>query len=285
MRTSNYANLDPLPDGNLEFSFSYNQGLIAALKSEVPYSDRTWEPSKKVWIVTPKYSTKLVELVAQYLMINIQPPIVSKVVPSLETKVLKIEYLGACKDRGNGEITATGYCEKSWSVIFPLEVLKAWFDPDARGKPSESSTLYTVLGLSRKALQDEIKKAYHRLAKQWHPDVCKEPDATEQFKKLNHAYNILSNETTRKKYNAGLSLEASLTTKQPGIDWARGVIVVDDIYRAPLRCGWILAKGTSQLNRFVVNKILGFEDITNSEGQTMISSWPKGKDFFIVEWS
>lgn len=282
MRTLNHASLTPLSDGNLEFSFSYNQGLIAALKLEVPYSDRSYNPNKKVWIVTPKHAVKLCQLVAQYMMINIQPPMISKVVPSLETKVLKVEYLGACKDRGNGEATATGYCNKAWSVIFSLEVLKAWFDPDAKDKPSEASTLYTVLGLSRKAQQEEIKQAYRRLAKQWHPDVCKEPDATEQFKKLNHAYNILSNETTRKKYNAGLSLEASLNHSPKHSDWT---VTIEEAYRAPLRCGWVLAEGTSQLNRFVVNKILGFEDIIDGQGRTMVTSWPQGEDFFTITWS
>lgn len=282
MRTSNHANLTSLPDGNLQFSFSYNPGLITALKLEVPYTDRSYNPDKKVWIVMPKHAAKLCSLVAQYMMINIQPPMISKVVPSLETKVLKVEYLGACKDRGNGEVAATGYCDKAWSVIFSLEVLKAWFDPDAKDKPSEAFTLYTVLGLSRKALQDEIKQAYRRLAKQWHPDICKEPDATEQFKKLSNAYNILSNETTRKKYNAGLSLEASLANAPKHSNWT---VTIEKVYRAPLRCGWVLAEGTSQLNRFVVNKILGFEDIIDGQGRTMVSSWQQGDDFFTVEWN
>lgn len=281
---NNYANLTPLPDGNLQFSFSYNPGLITALKLEVPYADRTWQPDKKVWIVTPKHAAKLVELVAQYIGLQMTLPILSTKTSKLETKILKIEYLGAAKDRGNGEITATGYCEKSWSVIFSLEVLKAWFDPDNKGKPTETMTLYSILGLSQKVTQEEIKKAFWRLAKQWHPDVCKEPDATEQFKKLSYAYNVLNDPTTRKKYNAGLKLETSLTTKQPGIDWARGVIIKDEIYRAPLRCGYVLAEGTQVLNRFVVNKVLGWEDVTNDQGLTMVTSWPNGSDFFITEW-
>lgn len=276
MRTSNYAKLIPLSDGNLQFSFSYNSSLIAALKSEVPYTDRTWEPNKKVWIVAPKHSKKLVELVAQYLGLQVQQPILSNQVSKLRTEILKIEYLGAAKDRGNGEITATGYCNGSWSVIFPVDTLKAWFDPDGQERPSEAITLYTVLGLSRKADQEEIKKSYRRLAKQWHPDVCREPDAVQQFQRLQNAYEVLSDETKRKKYNAGLKLEASLAHKN--------YIWIEPNYRAPLRCGYVLAEVEQVLNRFVVKKILGWEDITQN-GLTMVSSWQAGDDHFTIEWS
>lgn len=282
MRNHNYATLTADTTGNLKFSFSYNPGLIAALKLEIPYTDRTWQPDTKSWIVAPAHADKLVELVAQYMGLNIAQPILSNKTSKLETRTIRLEYLGAAKDRGNGEITATGFVDGGWNVIFPLQVLKNWFDPDNVDKPTEATTLYGVLGLSSKATQEEIKKAYRRLAKVNHPDVSKEPDAVQQFQKLQAAYEVLSDGNKRKKYNAGLKLEASLATKRKHTDAL--VFEIPALYRSPLRCGWVLAEGEQVLNRFVVKKVLGWEDITNEFGKVMVSSWPAGNDHFIIEY-
>lgn len=60
---------------------------------------------------------------------------------------------------------------------------------------------YEVLGVSKTASQDEIKSAFRKLAKKYHPDVSKEPDAAEKFKEAQEAYAILSDETKRKQYD------------------------------------------------------------------------------------
>ncbi len=60
---------------------------------------------------------------------------------------------------------------------------------------------YEVLGVSRTASQDEIKKAYRRLARQYHPDVNKEDSAESKFKELNEAYEVLSDEQKRAVYD------------------------------------------------------------------------------------
>ena len=51
---------------------------------------------------------------------------------------------------------------------------------------------YEVLGVQKGASDDEIKKAYRKLSKQYHPDINKEPDAEEKFKEISEAYEILS---------------------------------------------------------------------------------------------
>ena len=51
---------------------------------------------------------------------------------------------------------------------------------------------YEVLGISKTANADEIKRAYRKKAKQYHPDICKEPDAEEKFKEVQEAYEVLS---------------------------------------------------------------------------------------------
>lgn len=62
---------------------------------------------------------------------------------------------------------------------------------------------YEVLGVSRDASQDEIKKAYRRLARQLHPDVNPGEDASERFKLVTHAYDVLGDEASRQRYDLG----------------------------------------------------------------------------------
>jgi len=64
--------------------------------------------------------------------------------------------------------------------------------------------LYKVLGVSRKALDDEIKKAYRKLARRYHPDRNPDdPAAEEKFKEVGGAYDTLSDPAKRKEYDAG----------------------------------------------------------------------------------
>ena len=62
---------------------------------------------------------------------------------------------------------------------------------------------YEVLGVSRDASPDEIKKAYRRLARELHPDVNPSPDAAERFKLVTHAYDVLSDPQQRQQYDIG----------------------------------------------------------------------------------
>ena len=60
---------------------------------------------------------------------------------------------------------------------------------------------YDVLGISRNADTKEIKSAFRRLARQYHPDVSQEAGAEEKFKELNEAYEVLSNDEKRARYD------------------------------------------------------------------------------------
>jgi DnaJ-class molecular chaperone len=61
--------------------------------------------------------------------------------------------------------------------------------------------LYEVLGVSKTASNDEIKKAYRKLAKQYHPDINKEPEAEAKFKEATEAADILLDDQKRQMYD------------------------------------------------------------------------------------
>ncbi len=60
---------------------------------------------------------------------------------------------------------------------------------------------YEVLGINKGATEDEIKRAYRKMAKKYHPDVNKEPGAEEKFKEVNEAYEVLGDAEKRAAYD------------------------------------------------------------------------------------
>lgn len=209
-----------------------------------------------------------------------------------EMRLLDMRYLARCKARGpRAELSAVAWVDGRWSVIIPEPVLRGWFN--ATAAPDEAQTLYAVLGLAEGTQNGEIKAAYRRLARQWHPDVCKEPNAADQFRAIKHAYDVLSDPTMHARYDAGLKLEA-LARSNGRRYHGQGLYRVepDSIslpdqygYRAPLRCGYVMVDGAQQGKWYIVAAILAWQDIVNSSGQVLTSSWPAGAERHEEVWA
>ncbi len=75
------------------------------------------------------------------------------------------------------------------------------------------STLYEILGINKSATSEQIKTAFRKLAKIYHPDKNQgNKDAEEKFKSIKNAYEVLSDTTKKKKYD--LSLENNIHQRQ-----------------------------------------------------------------------
>jgi hypothetical protein len=251
------------------------------LKASVPHGARAWQ--KPYWVIDPQYGPKVAELIELYYGVRPELPQTNALPTAPEVRVLDLHYLGRCKERGDGIATAYGTTDRgqSWAVVFPETILRAHFGAQDQ-QPDEAPTLYAVLGIKQRASADDLRSAYRRMARQWHPDVCREPDATQRFQALQHAYAILKEDRTRTRYDAGLALEKSLASTRRTPGWSDNAASVE--YRAPLRCGCLLVEGTPKLSRFMVLKILDWQDTVDRQGRTLVSSWDTDAEAVKMEW-
>ena len=260
----------------------YNREFVQRLKEDIPASGRAYDPNNRYWLVSAQYSDDVVRMIANIFGIWLTPkPITAK--PMLG--IIELLYLGSTKDRGNGEKTASGWTDNGWTVVFPEKVLKAYFDPSYTEQSAQKpnvTTYYETLCVKPNASADEIKSGYRRMVKQWHPDVCHDPDATEVFRAVQHAFEILSNPRSKARYDVGLKLSATTSQKPKKFPWEEREEQMP--YRAPLKCGNLLCEYTTFGVKKIISKILQWEDIYNDLGQTLVSSWKMGDDAPTIEW-
>lgn len=265
-----------LDDGSFIYRTPYNAALVADLKAQIPATDRQWDGATKAWRVTMQHGPLLVQLAKQYFGEHISIPAIPGELSKTRVCAIECRYIGMTKERGGDEQSAFGYVDGQWAVIFPESVLRKWFDMPKR--PDEETTLYQVLMLKRDASGADVKAAFRRLSRQWHPDVCQEPGAAQVFMRIKTAYDLLSNPAQRARYDAGLKLAGTLGRQEPA-DTPTGYG-----YRSPLRCGLLLCEGNTRLKRFVVSQILAWEDICDAQGRMLSVSWPVGSDKPVESW-
>ncbi len=86
----------------------------------------------------------------------------------------------------------------------------------------EFKDYYAIMGVARDATQDEIKRAYRKLARKYHPDVSKEPDAEARFKEVGEAYEVLKDPEKRAAYDQLGSQWRAGQEFRPPPDWDAG---------------------------------------------------------------
>jgi hypothetical protein len=260
--------------GMLVLHSSYNAELVGWVKS-LPQSDRAYKPDEKTWTIDPKHGNALKDAVSRYLGIDVTIPQVAQVSLAEQLATFEVRYLGGARLRGtDGERTATGFSSGEWKLIFPETVMRKWFgEHDA--KPGEMPTKYGILGVPATSSGAELKSAYRKMTMIWHPDRNHDPDATDQFRLVQEAYEILSDPGKRQKYDVGLKFQASLGGQR---------ISNEKVYFSPLRCGIItgLFKPVAG-NRFVVQRIDGWKDIIVG-GKMLVPTFERGAKTFIEQW-
>src|SRR5580700_5993947 len=88
--------------------------------------------------------------------------------------------------------------------------------------PIEFKDYYKILGIPRNASQEDIKKAFRKMARQYHPDVAKDKKGGEEkFKEINEAYEVLGDPKNRSKYD-NLGVDGGETAGFQGAPGGRG---------------------------------------------------------------
>lgn len=269
--------------------------LVQSIKS-LPNAERRYDPTRKVWLVDPKHGPVVADWIDQYTGEKVTLPLCPQAgVPDQQkvTKILRVRYLGGCKEREDGSVSAMALIDSDWSAIFSERCLRSWFegiDFDAlsakTSKKPRLETFYTILGIKKDADADQVKTAFRRMAIQWHPDHCKEPNANDMFIEIKQAYEALSDTGKRGRYDVGLQLQTQYDRGERAKELReiRDLKAVVPNYRTPLRCGLVMVDGFEKLGRLDVNKIWAWEDIVDAEGKTLIASWPKGATELVEEW-
>ncbi len=262
----------------------YSKTFVEELKLRVPYQYRSWDGTLKVWRVAFAHAKNVCELVEE--IYGFCPEVeLSDEVSKFEAQTYLIEYVGRSKQREDGERLSMAYCQNNWNVIFPEKVLREWFEgisPDndeentQTPKESRKLTYYQLLGLKQVIEQSAIKKAYYRMAKQWHPDVCREPNARERFEAINQAYQILGQPIMRKRYDAGLQFEREAKRSMRSVNLSpksQAKVIAQYGYAPPLRCGVVTMDGEYSISKIIVSKIHAWDDWMDGNGKTAIASW------------
>lgn len=270
----------------------YSPTFVSELKRLIPASDRQFDGQSKTWIVSPAYGQTIQKIIMTVYREAVHIPAIKQASGKLEREVIRVEYIGQCKQRPDRTVSAYGHDGQSWTYIIAESVLKSFFGQDVKisveGEETRSqgkrgpSTLYSALLLKQDCTPAEIKSAWRRMARLVHPDVNHEPDAHEQMQAVQRAYEVLSDPIKRRRYDAGLALEESYNKGK------RSVKAYYDsffkFFRAPLRCGLLTVDGEQKLGRVVVGRIYDWRDITDEQGRTLVTSWPFGAETFERRW-
>lgn len=309
---SRYASLEPLP-GGYRFSSAYDSGLLKQIKEDIPEWARKWDTETRAWLIEAAYGQRAKEMSFIHFNLDIDLPDPLPLAPAI-VRMYRVEYISLAKDRGWNEDLANGATERmTWPLILPRSVLERWFggievEEKANEKPAPTISFklqnhFQRLNIPLDADSATVSKAFKRLARQWHPDVCKEKGAREMFELVNESYRMLQDDPKaptqtpprpadwrRRKYAASVRAQATQAASQQAHEaYAQAITRAETDtpygYRSPLRCGWLLVEGTERVKGLWVDKIMAWEDIPSDDGsKVMTTSWPEGADGYEIRW-
>lgn len=242
----------------------WNRDFITELK-KLPPDTRRWDPVQRVWMVDTSQALVLSNLLRKYFGYEYIP---AHRKPADNYKyTLKIMYVADCRTFADGKAYSWCHGETGWVAVIAEDVLRTWFN-----QPEGATTLYGILCVSTGSDNQMIRSAYYKLAKAWHPDVNPDPLAASRFKEIKAAYEILSDERRRKKYDYGLRLSPA-TVPEKTVKFS-----------PPYRCGHLTVHGSMKLGMVRVEKIEEWTPITDAFGRTQISYWPHGSKNYEVKY-
>lgn len=274
----------------IELKSSYSDSFVSALRKfreagNWHMAQWTGKP-ERIWIFVPEMAGWVQTAVLKHYGLHLPSLSEKAVAPKLISQEISLLYLGKAKMRDGGEWSATGmdYYTEQWAYVFPLDILRTFFNAapsSAWSTTGRGLDYFQILGITKAATVPEIQKAWKRLIRQWHPDVCKEPDAKKMSQALNEAKDFLLDPLKRRKYLANMAAVALMGAPPPVRRSALAELVVDRYgeYRPPLRCGVLKVEGYHELARLKVTKIVSWRDIMRGS-KVLVTSWNAnlGKD-------
>jgi len=284
-----YFDLSELRDEKIEIEYDadtgtyavttpWNKSFVHGIKTEVSAFNRRWDPQRKVWVVSEAGVGGLADVLngAFDVEVTVAPSASTAAVVARED--IDVHYMGLVKTRTNGDETAYGHDGQDWAYVFPRSVLESFFSggKTVLSRPTQAATHFAVLGVARSAGEDEIRRAYRRTICQWHPDVCEEPDATEQFMAVQKAREILLDKSLRGRYEAGLAFQESVDGGESH--------QYNATYSAPVRCGRVAVDIERGVKLGFIHKIHEWKELRDKYGKVLVSSWPAGADMYQERW-
>ena len=263
----------------------YSAEFVGLLKEKIPGNARSWDGQNRVWNVDAKYLDTVKSLAELYF--DFVDVVHDKAQAKHARETILIEYLGRCKSDDWNVAYANAQVNGSWNVRVSETVLRAYFENASHAEVTTQTTLYHLLGAKLTASQDELKTAFKRAARTWHPDLNKDPDAAEMFRKVKQAWDLLENPVKRAKYDAGLKLQAA--HEQGNVpSWKDAVLTThsDYGYRAPATCGIVDCDIENGIKR-TITKIYDWRDDTRKMGNITlirVASWDNANKCVKTKW-
>lgn len=252
--------------------FAYNPTITEEIK-RLPAWGRGWNRDERQWEVAPPLMPLLVERLRALTGMALDAPPAEAYHPPVSV-TLEALYVGRVK--GEGELAAANVMtlSRQWMAALWGPAVLRWFGatPASANTPA---TLYELIGASPDASAAELTNAIKRQLRQWHPDVCREPDAAERTRQLLEARAILLDPVQRSRYDAGLEAArlAGMRRQSAGGE-----------FRPPLRSGRITGTGYKVVDRWIIASIRSWDDLVDDRGRTAVVSWPAGAEDPVVVW-